>query len=79
MHILKDVIPVSFRSDLFTSYILTIFKQWNLHMYSNKYEKLPNIVNHACKSIAEKMNLFKMCGPQIRFCLFKFRPIASEQ
>jgi len=25
------------------------------------------------------MNLFKMCGPQIQFCLFTFRPIASEQ
>jgi len=26
----KDAMPVSFRSELFTSYILTIFKQWNL-------------------------------------------------
>jgi len=25
------------------------------------------------------MNLLKMCGPQIRLCLFKFRPIASKQ
>jgi len=28
--VLKDAMPVSFRSELFTSYILTIFKQWNL-------------------------------------------------
>jgi len=26
----KDARYVSFRSDLFTSYILTLFKQWNL-------------------------------------------------
>ena len=25
------------------------------------------------------MNLLKMCGPQIRLCLFLFRPIASKQ
>ena len=25
------------------------------------------------------MNLLKMCGPQIRLCLFTFRPIASKQ
>jgi len=27
---IKDAMPVSFRSELFTSYILTIFEQWNL-------------------------------------------------
>jgi len=27
---IKDAMPVSFMSELFTSYILTIFKQWNL-------------------------------------------------
>jgi len=71
----KDAMPVSFRSELFTSYILTIFKQRNL--YSRKYEKLPNIVIHACKNITEKMYLLKMSGPQIWLCLFTFRPIAS--
>ena len=25
------------------------------------------------------MNLLKMCGPQIRLCLFTFRPIALKQ
>ena len=35
---------------------------------SRKYEKLPNIVIHACKNITEKMNQLKMCGPQV--CLF---------
>jgi len=41
--------------------------------------KLPNIVIHACKSITEKVYLLKMCGPQIRLCLFTFGPIASKQ
>ena len=36
---------VSFRSELFTSYILTN------ETYSRKYEKQPNIVIHACKSL----------------------------
>jgi len=46
--------------------------------YSRKYEKLPKIVTCACKHIREKMNLLKMCGLQIRLCLFTFRPIASK-
>jgi len=44
-----------------------------------KHVKLPNIVIHVCKSITEKVHLLKMCGPQIRLCLFTFRPIASKQ
>ena len=47
--------------------------------YYRKYEKLPNIDIHECKNMTEKMNLLKMSGPQIRLCLFTFRPIASEQ
>jgi len=43
--------------------------------YSRKYEKLPNVVILACKSITEKMHLLKMSGPQIWLCLFTFRPI----
>ena len=72
----KDAMPVSFRSELFTSCILT----WYLSMKTNscKYEKLLNLVIHACKNITEKMNLLKTCGPQIRLCLFTFRPIASK-
>ena len=68
--------PVSFSSELFTSYILTIFKH---ETYSRKYETLPNIVIHACKNMTEKINLLKTSGPQIRLCLFTFRPIASKQ
>ena len=30
-YIFKDAMPVSFRSELFKSYIWTIFKQWNLN------------------------------------------------
>jgi len=37
----KDTMPVSYRSELFTSYILTS------ETYSRKYEKLPKIVLHA--------------------------------
>ena len=43
---------VSFRSILFTSYILTIFKQRDL-LPSN--EKLPNIVIYACKKIQKNV------------------------
>jgi len=65
----KDAMPVSFRSDVFTSYILTIFKQLNL---------LPHAFMHV-KNITEKMYLLKMSGQQIRLSLFTFRPIASKQ
>ena len=44
-----------------------------------KYEKLPNVVTHACLNISEKLTLLEMCGPHIRLCLFTFRPIASKQ
>ena len=47
---------------------------------THKYEKLPDIVIYASKNITEKkMNLLKICGPQIRICLFTFRAIASKQ
>jgi len=65
----KDAMPISFRLELFTSYIVTILSNV---IYSRKYEKLPKIVIHACKNITEKMNLLKMCGPQIRLCLFTY-------
>jgi len=47
-NVLKDAMPVSYRSELFASYILTILKS---ETYSRKYEELPNIVIHACKNI----------------------------
>jgi len=40
-------------------------------------EKLSDIVNHACNNIPEKINLFDVCGAQIRLCLFTFRPIVN--
>jgi len=56
------------------------FKQYlSSETYSRKYEKLPNIVVHACKILQKKMHLLKMSGPQIWLCLFTFRPIASKQ
>jgi len=58
---------------------LTFNPYWSSETYSRKYEKLPNIVIHACKNRTEKMNLLKMCGSQNRLCLFTFRPIASKQ
>jgi len=72
----KDAIPECVKSKLLTSDILTIFKQ---ETYSDKYEKLPNIVIHSCQHIIEKMIFLKICGPQIQLCLFTLRPIASKQ
>jgi len=68
--------PVSFRSELFTSYILTIFKHWNL---LSKYEKLPNIVIHACKNITEKNEFVENVTPANSALFFTFRPIPSKQ
>jgi len=73
---IKDARSVSFRSILFTSYILTIFKQRN---YSRKYEKLPNRVIHACNNNTEKMYLLKMSGPQICFCLLNVSTHSVEK
>jgi len=67
--------PVSFRSDLFTSYILTIFKQWSLLPLKWKTAKY----SYSCMlKYYRKMKLLKMCGPHIRLCLFTFRSIASK-
>ena len=67
--------PVSFRSELFTSYILTIFKQWNLLPLIWKTAKY----SYSCMlKYYRKMKLLKMCGPHIRLCLFTFRSIASK-
>jgi len=57
---------------------LTLKPYWSSESYSRKYEKLPNIVIHECTNIYEQMNLLKMCGTQIRLCLFTFRLIASK-
>ena len=68
--------PVSFRSEFFTSYLLTIFKQRNLLPYIWETAKY----SYSCMyNITEKMYLLKMSGPQILLCLFTFRPIASKQ
>ena len=58
--IVKVAMPVSFMSDLFTSYSLTIFKH---KTYSRKYEKLPNIVIYARKHITETMIFFENGWP----------------
>ena len=68
LRVFKDAMPVSFRSELFTSYILTIFRQ---DTNSRKYEKLPNTVIYAYKIITEKMNLLKMCD----FFYLRFKPL----
>jgi len=47
----KDAMPVSFRSELFTSYILTMIKQQNLLPSIWETAKL---IIHACKNITEK-------------------------
>jgi len=58
---------------------LTLKPYLSNETYSRKYEKLPNIVVHACKILQKKLFLLKMSGPQILLCLFTFRPIASKQ
>jgi len=68
--------PVSFRSKLLTSYILTYLSS---KPYSCKYDKLSNILIHACTNITETNAFLKMCGPRTRLCLFTFPPIASKQ
>jgi len=72
----KDAMSVSFRSELLTSYILTMFYS---ETYSRKYEKLPNIVIHACKNITEKINVLKMYGPQIGLCFLRFNPLRQKR
>jgi len=64
-----------FGSELFTFYLLTIFKQWLL---------LPLIWKtvtgiHAWSNITEKLTLLKKCGPQIWYCLFMVWPIRLKQ
>jgi len=46
---------------------------------TDKYEKLPNIVMHACKNITEKMNFLKMCGPQIRLFYLSFETLRRNR
>ena len=64
--------PLSLRSHLFTSYILTIFKQRNL---SRKYEKMPNIVIHACKHITETVYFLKYLARKFGFVYLRFDPL----
>ena len=64
--------PVSFRSGLFTPYILTIFKQWK---YSCKYEKLSNIVVHACKILQKKWICWKCVARKFGFVYLHFDPL----
>jgi len=58
---------------------LTFQPYWSSETYSRNFEKMPNIVIHACKILQKKMNLLKMCGPHFRFCLFTCWHIASKQ
>ena len=44
---------------------LTFKPYLNGETYSRKYEKLQNIVMHACKNITEKNEFVEMCSPQI--------------
>ena len=67
--------PVCFRSEMFTSYILTIFRQWN---FSRKYVKLPNIVIHACKSITEKCICWKCVARKFGFVYLRVDPLRRD-
>ena len=61
--------------------ILNLERPINVRRYfdSRKYEKLTKKLSMHVKILQIKMNLFKLCSPQIRFCLFTLRPIASKQ
>jgi len=72
----SNAMPVFFRSELFTSYVLTIFKQW--HILPSIWETAK--YSYQCISnITDKNNLLKTSGPQIWLRLFTFRPIAPKQ
>jgi len=62
---------------LYLYILLELFTSYSNDTYSRKYEKLPNIVIHACYRTL--MDFLKKCGPQIWLCLFMFRPITFEQ
>ena len=72
----KDATSVSFRSELFTSYILILFKQENL---------LPSIwetakYSYPCMQKYNRKNEFvENVWPANLALLFTFRPIASKQ
>jgi len=58
---------------------LTFSPHLNSETYSRKYEKMPNVLFMHVKILQKRINLLKMCGPQIWLCLFTFRPIKSKQ
>jgi len=61
---IQDAMPVSFKSKLFTSYILTIIKQWNILLQI--WETAKYMYSYSCMlNYYRKMNLLKICGMQI--------------
>jgi len=59
--------------------LFTFLPHLNSETYYRKYEKLPNIVTHACKNITEKIICWKCVAPKFGFYLFSFGFIASKQ
>jgi len=71
----KDAMPVSFGQNCLH---LTIYPTLNSETYPCKYESAK--CSYSCMlKCNEKMNLLKMCGPQVWFCLLTFRHIALRQ
>ena len=58
---------------------LTFYAYLSSKTYSRKYEKLPNIIIHACKILQKKRIRLKYVAHKFGLCLFTFRPIASKQ
>jgi len=56
----KNDMPVSFKSELFTSYILTIFKQWNL---LPKIWETAKYTFHECKILQKKIEFVENVWP----------------
>ena len=69
---------VSFRSELFTFYILTIFNFLSSETYSGKYEKLPNIVINACKKYYRKHVFVVIVWPANSAWLINFSTYCVE-
>ena len=57
---------------------LTFYPYLSSETYSRKYEKLPNIVIHACKNNTEKMYSLKCLASKFGFVYLRFDPLRQN-
>ena len=67
MKLFKDAMPVSFRSELFTSYIFTIFKQRNLLPYIWKTAKYIFVENVCDANLALFIYVLTHCVETVKW------------